>query len=53
MTIFEEYEEKFEENFPVYECDVPKGKTMEDVAKECIKRNRPYKVKEEGKNLIY
>lgn len=53
MSVFEEYEEKFHDNFPVYQCVVPTGKTMEDIARECIKNNRPYKLIDKDKNSIY
>ena len=51
MNTFEEYAERFNENFPIF-AEMPEGKTCEQVAKECLKTGRPF-VPEYDKDKIY
>jgi hypothetical protein len=54
MNALDEYAMKFKENFPVYGANLPEGKSLEGMARECIEKGKPYRPKKnKEKGIVY
>lgn len=43
MNLLEEYVDRFKQSFPI-RFHAPKGKTIDDVIKECLEKNEPLRI---------
>ena len=43
MNLLEEYVDRFKQSFPI-RYHAPKGKTIDDVIKECLEKNEPLRI---------